>query len=215
MSDSGVTPNLAQSETPSRRGQSLVEFALLLPLLLTILLGVADFGRVFQAGIVTESAARAAAEAGALEYLREVAGKDDSYVVPASSYERIRNVAVAVACSEAKLPNADPESDCATGPAISVCIHDQAEGDLNCGDGNAAPVPPQCTDINSGMDPESDLDVLATDANEFPRDAYVEVRTCYRFTTLFELNIALPMNTGLALGDVYIQKEAVFTVADY
>ena len=54
------------------RGQSLVEFALLLPLLLVILLGVADFGRVFQAGIMMESATRAAAEAGAVEYLRQV-----------------------------------------------------------------------------------------------------------------------------------------------
>jgi hypothetical protein len=170
---------------------------------------------VFQAGIVMESASRAAAEAGALEYLREVAGKDDSYTVPASSYARIRDVAVAVACAEARLPNADPESGCASGPAISVCIHDAAAGDANCGDGTTAPVPPQCTDILGDMNPTSNLVVQATDANEFPRHAYVEVRTCYRFTTLFELNMSLPMNTGLALGDVYLQKEAVFTVADY
>ena len=38
------------------RGQSLVEFALVLPMLLVLLLGIADFGRVFQAGITTEAA---------------------------------------------------------------------------------------------------------------------------------------------------------------
>ena len=46
----------------SRRGQSVVEFALVLPMLLVLLLGVADFGRVFAAGITVEAAARNAAE---------------------------------------------------------------------------------------------------------------------------------------------------------
>ncbi len=50
----------------SPRGQSLVEFALVLPLLLILLLGVADFGRVFAAGITLEAAARNASEVVAL-----------------------------------------------------------------------------------------------------------------------------------------------------
>ena len=54
----------------SERGQSLVEFALVLPMLLVLLLGIADFGRIFQAGIVTETAARNGAETAALERLR-------------------------------------------------------------------------------------------------------------------------------------------------
>jgi TadE-like protein len=204
------------SSAHSTPGQSLVEFALLLPLLLVILLGVADFGRIFHAGIVMESASRAAAEAGAIEYLREVADKDATYVLPQASYDRVRAVAVAIACREAQLPNADPDTlNCPGGPAVSVCVHDAAAGDANCGDGGAAPVPPECTAILAGMDPSSGLVVEPTDANEFPRGAYVEVRTCYRFSTLFELNITLPMNTGLGLGDVFLQKEAVFTVADY
>jgi TadE-like protein len=203
------------SSAHSTPGQSLVEFALLLPLLLVILLGVADFGRIFHAGIVMESASRAAAEAAAVEYLREVTGQDPGYV---PDYDRIRDVAVDIACREAKLPNGDPGTpDCPGGPAMSVCIHDAAGLDPNCGAGNAAPVSPECTDIAAGMDPASELDVVAqeTDANEFPRAAYVEVRTCYRFSTLFELNISLPMNTGLGLGDVFLQKEAIFAVADY
>jgi hypothetical protein len=65
------------------------------------------------------------------------------------------------------------------------------------------------------MNPANALPVQPTDANPFPRGAYVEVRTCYHFTTLFDLEISLPFGAGLGLGDVYLQKEAVFTVADY
>lgn len=45
-----------------QRGQSLVEFALLLPLLLIILLGVVDFGRVYFAYVSVTNAARNGAE---------------------------------------------------------------------------------------------------------------------------------------------------------
>jgi Flp pilus assembly protein TadG len=199
---------------PERRGQSLVEFALLLPLLLVILLGVADFGRVFHAGIVMESATRAAAEAAALEYLRAVDDKDAAYVLPPETYNHIREVAIAVACREARLPNADPDADCAVGPAIRVCIHDAAAGDP-CTAPSTAPVPAQCTEVSATMNSASALPVQPTDANPSPRGAYVEVRTCYHFTTLFNLDISLPLGAGLGLGDVYLQKEAVFTVADY
>ena len=48
-----------------------------------------------------------------------------------------------------------------------------------------------------------------TAANPDPRGAYIEVRTCYRFTTL------LPINDFLPIGEVFLQKESVFTVADY
>jgi hypothetical protein len=44
---------------------------------------------------------------------------------------------------------------------------------------------------------------------------YVEVRVCYRFTTLFNLHLSLPFGAGISVGDIYIQRSAVFTVADY
>lgn len=205
MSEADLTQG--QSRDGSRRGQSLVEFALLLPLLLVILLGVADFGRVFQAGIVMESATRAAAEAGAVEYLRQVS----SGIEP--DYDVIQERAADVACREAKLANVDDPGTCAEWPIIRVCIHDNAvPGDPNCGQpasvGNA-PVPAQCTSTDGGWSPTSDLEVLPTAANPNPREAYVEVRTCYRFTTLIALN------DFLRIGEVYLQRRAVFTVADY
>jgi hypothetical protein len=49
------------------RGQSLVEFALLLPLMLLLAIAVADFGRLFTSMIAIESAAREAADYGAMQ----------------------------------------------------------------------------------------------------------------------------------------------------
>jgi len=45
--------------------------------------------------------------------------------------------------------------------------------------------------------------------------AYVEVRTCYQFTTLFNLHISLPMSAGLSLGDIWLQRDREFVVGDY
>jgi hypothetical protein len=194
------------SDARAPRGQSLVEFALLLPLLLVILLGVADFGRVFRAGIVMESATRAAAEAGAVEYLRQVS----SGIEP--DYDLIQARAADVACNEAKLANVVDPGTCAQWPIIRVCIHDDAAGDPNCGQPalvGGAPVPGECSSTDGDWDPASDLEVLPTDANPTPREAYVEVRTCYRFTTL------IPVNDFLPIGEVYLQRRAFFTVADY
>jgi hypothetical protein len=201
-------PRNSDARTP--RGQSLVEFALLLPLLVVIVLGVVDFGRVFQTGIVMESATRAGAEAAALEYLREIAGKDPAYV---PDYERIRNVAAEVACREAiGASNTDPPN-CDQWPVIRICIHDAAGGDgVACGDpglkGSAA-VPADCPQTDGGWSAPSALPVADTPANPDPRGAYIEVRTCYRFTTL------LPINAFLPIGEVFLQRESVFTVADY
>ena len=49
------------------RGQSLVEFALLLPLVLFLMVAIADFGRLFNSMIAVESAAREAADYGAMQ----------------------------------------------------------------------------------------------------------------------------------------------------
>jgi hypothetical protein len=208
MSDPVVSKQLADVPS-SRRGQSLVEFALLLPLLLVIVLGVVDFGRVFQTGIIMESSTRAAAEAGAVEYLREITGEDATYV---PDYDRIREVAAAVACREAsRLPNAD--SGCTQWPIIRVCIHDAVGGDVNCGDpaavGSAAVPGEKCPTTDGGWSATSILEVTPTDANPDPRGAYIEVRACYHFSTL------IPTNDFLPIGDVYLQKNSVFTVADY
>ena len=47
----------------SERGQSLVEFALVVPVLLLLLFGIIDFGRVFHASLTIDHAGREAARA--------------------------------------------------------------------------------------------------------------------------------------------------------
>jgi len=196
----------------SAPGQSMIEFALLLPILLVLLLGVADFGRVFEAGIVTNSAARAAAEAAALEYLRSEEAR--AALAPgalADYFDDIHRVAAEAACEEARiLPNttyAGPPAVCGTWPAVVACVHDDDVTDPNCGTPYAgfSAGPSECDEMAGGWD-------TAEDSQDHD---FVEVRVCYRFTTLFNLNLSLPMGAGLVLGDIYLQRTAAFTVADY
>ncbi|MEH7112643.1 TadE family protein [Neobacillus niacini] len=57
----------------SESGQSLVEFALILPLLILLLFGIVDFGRTFHAYLTIDHAGREAARAASI-------GKDDTQV---------------------------------------------------------------------------------------------------------------------------------------
>ncbi|MFZ7943942.1 TadE/TadG family type IV pilus assembly protein [Neobacillus sp. 19] len=57
----------------SEKGQSLVEFALILPLLVMLLFGIVDFGRAFHAYLTIDHAGREAARAASI-------GKDNDTV---------------------------------------------------------------------------------------------------------------------------------------
>jgi Flp pilus assembly protein TadG len=57
----------------SEKGQSLVEFALIIPLLFLLLLGIIDFGRIFHAYLTIDHAGREAARAASI-------GKDDATI---------------------------------------------------------------------------------------------------------------------------------------
>lgn len=50
----------------SERGQSLVEFALIIPILLMLLFGIVDFGRIFHAYLTIDHAGREGARAVAI-----------------------------------------------------------------------------------------------------------------------------------------------------
>lgn len=193
----------------SRRGQSLVEFALVLPMLLVLLLGIADFGRAFQASITIEAATRDGAEAGAIERLRNhpPAAGDPGEI---GYYDDLHRVAALAACSEAKvLGNTTLASDgtCPSMPVMRVCIHDGQ--DPQCGKpipGFGSAIPVECTAV-------ADLADHPNNASPGePASHTVEVRLCYRFTTLFNLHLALPFNWGLSLGDVWLQRTREFAV---
>src|SRR5437868_2771020 len=74
LSQEGERPTSEPDRRWRLRGQSVVEFALVLPVLLVLAIGVADFGQVFAAGITVEAAARNGAEAAAQEYLHNGPG---------------------------------------------------------------------------------------------------------------------------------------------
>jgi len=192
-----------QRSRTSRRGQSLVEFALVLPLLLVMLLGIADFGRVFASGITVEAMSRDAAEAASQEYLqfrRAAAPSSPS----TAAYDAVFDRAEEVACEEAEtLANlATSGGDCVM-PVIGTCVHDEW-GD-HCGPTSASPP--------SGCSMSTWPPGLSDQAGGLP---YVKVWTCYRFTTLMNLaDLDLPFGWSLSLGEIWLQRDRAFTVADY
>ena len=195
------------TRTRSSRGQSFVEFALILPLLLVLLLGIADFGRVFNAGIVVESATRNAAEAAAQEYLQ----LRRSGTLPSSTeLSRIADQASAAVCEEAeRLPDRLMSGSTCLLPYTAVCIHDApaelANYGTGCGDG-ASSAPAECTDLHAPWPSLWSAGMLPS----------VEVRVCYRFATLLNLSgLELPFGNGLDLGTIWLQRDRVFAVADY
>ena len=219
MSDTVIASPSSAKATPSRRGQSLVEFALVLPMLLVLLLGIADFGRVFAAGIVLEAAARNAAEAAAQEYLQLAR---NAPTLEPDDYQRIHNVALSEVCREAeRLPeelDADSNGVCEM-PIAAVCVHDTpgdpddltpppVGGDPLCG-AEAGTAPSNCTEFGS----EVWYPVKSGGAEAL---AYVEVRVCYRFTTIIDMtDVRLPFGWSMSVGEIWLQRDRSFTVADY
>jgi hypothetical protein len=205
----------------SARGQALVEFGLVLPLLMVLLLGVADFGRVFQAGIAEEAAVRDAAEAAAEQYVQYlqcgVVGNPDptcSGLPDASQYDSLHAEALAVACREAeRMPGrtVDGSGDC-TMPIIAVCIHDNA-GTTGGGDGNrcgqeATSAPAACDRMIGGWDPARESPTVTDGTDPFGGRPYIEVRMCYRFDPLFSFALG-------SWGTIWLQKENNFVVTNY
>jgi hypothetical protein len=201
-------PDSVPSGRRSRRGQSLVEFALVLPMLLVLLLGIADFGRVFAAGITLEASARNAAETAAQEFLQV---RRQGVPLTGADFDRIHAAAQSSVCEEAhRLPNTVGSGGTCSMPVAAVCIHDSSlelsDYGSRCGQGASA-APEECTLLHDAW-PATEP---ATD--QLP---WVEVRVCYRFTTLFNLqDLQLPFGWGLTLGDMWLQRDRSFTVADY
>lgn len=193
-------------------GQSLVEFVFVVPILLIILLTVADFARYFATGITAESAARNAAEIVAQEYLRNPPGPLTAPAPQpgnATYYDALHVLAASTVCGAmGALPDTGGSGTCPSIPVV-VCIHDGAD--------------PQCpTEVhNNAVDPACAATTtppptnVQTGGSEASR--YVEVRLCYRFSTIFSFSGVPLLSTILPFlhGDFYILRSRTFTVADY
>jgi hypothetical protein len=202
-------------------------------MLLVLLLGVADFGRVFAAGITIEAASRDAAEIVAEQYRRfPPDGQYADQTQPAPSpgdpafYQPLHDLAARTVCREMRgldnttyVPDdpatpavdeescfdaSDPDASAAM-PSVLVCIHDGADP-LCASPSFGSTIPPNCSALASV--PVNSMDGGAEHSR------YVEVRACYRFTTLFNLsNANLGSGWGLSIGDIWLQKSRIFTVA--
>lgn len=77
-------PSWKRKHSHRHGGQAIVEFALLLPLIVLLGLGVADFGRVFYYGIVVTNAARAGAQYGIRDHYNDPDGMTAAAVADAN-----------------------------------------------------------------------------------------------------------------------------------
>jgi hypothetical protein len=198
------------SGLPSRnRGQSLVEFALVLPILLFVLVAIADFGRIFATGVELEAATRDGAETGANEYISKPPPGDGTAPLNAPAptpgsaayYDALHLKVAKVVCTEMRdQPNSDyAAGTCPTMPVVLVCVHDAADPSCATPPFGGA-VPGECGDLAT-LPPSNDQ---ATGSPE----RWVEVRTCYHFTSF--LGIPVP-----PLGDYWLQRTRTFVIPCY
>jgi TadE-like protein len=188
-------------------GQSLVEFALVIPILLVLFIAIADFGRVFVAGVALEAATRDAAEAAANQYVAAPPGPLESPAPNGTStyYRPLHAYAASVVCAEMRdLPSTNYDAGlpptCPDMPLVMVCVHDGQDTDcaLQASAGGGG-IPSNCTSFtpppNSGQTTNPDGTQLR----------WVEVRTCYHFTALLNLPF-------FSLGDFWLQRTRNFTI---
>ena len=183
----------------------MVEFALVTPILLMLVVMVADFGRVFAASLSIEAASRNAAEAIANAYLANPPGPL-SAAAPAgitTYYQGLHALGVHTLCDEmsdqANTAYDASTSTCPGMPLIRICIHDGQDTECSA-EAQGAAIPAECTDLGSAM----------TNANagaSSPR--WTEVRVCYRFTP-----IAANM-PFLSFADIWLQRGRAFTIPCY
>jgi hypothetical protein len=184
-------------------GQSIAEFAMVVPILIILFVAIADFGRIFATEINIEAASRNAAEAGANEYIAKPPGPLN-LPAPAgvsSYYAPLHDDIAKIVCAEMRDQfNSDYDSvtrTCPTMPLVMVCIHDSQ--DTNCGTpAFGASLPSSC----AGMATAPTSDQLSTARR------WVEVRTCYHFTTL--INVPL-----VSFGDFWLERTRQFTIPCY
>ena len=188
----------------SARGQSLAEFALVLPIMLMLFIGIADLGRVFAVGVVTEAATRDAAEVAAMAYLSDSPGTTglDVPVSGATSteYVAIHNAAAAAVCQEMQaLPNtAGTGANCTGMPFIRVCIHDGADTDC-ASEAFGASIRAEC--------PQTGGPMSNSQTGGYPQ-RWVEVRVCYQFTPILEAPI-------FNFGEIWVERTRAFVIPCY
>jgi hypothetical protein len=189
------------------RGQAMVEFAFVIPILVILVVGVADLGRVFATGLALEAAARNAAEIVANSYLSNPPGPLSNAAPPGTStyYSPLHLQAARVVCAETKdLPNTTYDSvsgTCPGMPLVLVCVHDSQDPDCAV-EPTGATIPPQCQAmVGSLPSPAQD-----PPPNDGPR--WVEIRLCYRFSAILQIPL-------FSFGDIWLERTRTFVIPCY
>lgn len=187
-------------------GQSVVEFALIIPILLMVFVAIADFGRIFAASIAIEAATRNAAEATANRYVAQPPGglslDQPAPAADAAYYNDLHDYAAGVVCAELRdLPSTNYDSgtnSCPDMPVVFVCVHDGQDPACGTKSSPGGSVPGGCDQLA----PAPTNSQAGTDSR------WVEVRTCSRFTAI--LNLPL-----FSFGDFWLQHVNHFTIPCY
>lgn len=131
------------------RGQSLVEFALFLPILIVLMLGIGELARVFSTMIAVESGAREAADFGALapgnweatpvvQYPVTIAEMERRACTPTRSMTEYAGAADGTTCTnpafecELYLPGSGLWTDCSVVASAAVCSSLGGSDDTPC-----------------------------------------------------------------------------------
>jgi Flp pilus assembly protein TadG len=155
------------------RGQSVVEFALVVPLLLLVLIAIADFGRFYTSAVAVESAAREAADFGAFDGSNWTASN-----APTTTDLMQQRACVAAAGSHLEgYQSGDPNNNTCTNPSFS-CTLEVAAQSADCA-------------TSGGVVGTSDCSQSSTDP-----PCAVHVTLTYQFRTLLALP---PMPTSVQI----------------
>jgi len=170
---------------PSQQhGQSVVEFALLLPIMLILMLAIADMARIYTTMMSVESAAREAADFGTTFG----AGKWDSTNRPMTVSEMERRACVAASnLPDYRDPDGDPQTGGCTNPSFAYCVTPTVGG--TCG-------PIQDSDGCDNPDRAVPCDVTVTLTYDFHLIAPVNVR-------VFDTEIGLPSTLSFERDSTY------------
>jgi Flp pilus assembly protein TadG len=111
---------MTRTRRPSRelrRGQSMVEFSLVVPLMLLMVVAIADFGRMYVSAVAVESAAREAADFGAFQ-----SDQWTTVNVPVTTEEMLRRACVAAQGSHLEGYVGASDGSTCTNPAFSCTL---------------------------------------------------------------------------------------------
>ena len=194
-------------------------------MLIVLFLGIADFGRVFQAGITVEGIARNSAEILANdERMSELTDAGCDATCRTTNYSELHSLAAATACDEAKRldPSTDVDGTCSGLLVVGACIHDAdtmnalgATGDSTCGVVTGGTLPDGCGDMKNATEPWPNHQDGVVDPVTSKELRYVEVRVCYRFEPLFS-ELSLPLISYLVPHQIYLERTRSFSVSmDY